>query len=78
MSKAAALLGPCCRRIRVTARHYESRSLQVATCDCRNMLLTCPHFPHGDLTTYPAAVEAVGKLETPGAFSKWAQPTSFP
>ena len=39
--------------------------------------LTCPHFPHGNLT-YPAAAVAVGKLETPSAFSKWAEPTSFP
>jgi len=40
--------------------------------------LTSPHFPHGDLTDQPAAAEAVGKLETPSAFSKWAELTSFP
>jgi membrane associated rhomboid family serine protease len=40
--------------------------------------LTCPQFPHGDLTTYPTAVVAVGKWETPTAFSKRAEPASFP
>ena len=41
------------------------------------MNMTCPHFPHGHFTTQPAA-GAVGKLEMPSAFSKWAEPTSFP
>jgi hypothetical protein len=41
-------------------------------------VLTCPRFPHGDLTTQLAAAVAVGKWETPKAFSKQAEPASFP
>ncbi len=40
-------------------------------------VLACPHFPHTK-NTHPAAAVAVGKRETPWAFSKHAQPASFP
>jgi hypothetical protein len=39
--------------------------------------LACPHFPHKN-NTQPAAAVAVGKWETPRAFSKQAKPASFP
>ena len=40
-------------------------------------LVACPHFPHTN-NTQLAAAAAVGKWETPWAFSKQAKPASFP
>jgi hypothetical protein len=74
----------CCNCVLPLGRDLRNRKIHLHArlkmdLDHSNaVVVTCPRFPHGDFTTQPAAAGAVGKGKTPQAFSKWAEPTSFP